>query len=120
MEIKFTIEPDLDADDYRELYAAEVTMEDNTSFTVRATEDDVSFDAFRADIFEDLFCSLATAAGIEVNIESEDYAIDPFDYDPEDPLNLAGNKVIALPYLKLVEDDLDLDIETDDADRTGC
>lgn len=75
MKIIFAIEPDIDADDYRELYTADVTMEDGTNFTVRATEDDVTYDQFRADIFEDLFMSLAEATGIEVEVEEDDYAV---------------------------------------------
>jgi hypothetical protein len=86
MEIKFTIDPDTDADTYRELYTADVVMEDGTSFTVRATEDDVSYDQFRADIFEDLFRSLAEATGVNVSVEEEDYA-SPFD---EDFIGLSG------------------------------
>lgn len=97
MDIKFVIEPDLDADDYREQYSAEVTMEDGTTFTVSATEDDVSYDQFRADIFEDLFRSLAEATGINVNLDEEDYA--SFDLEDVDDL---------------LEDYLA------DEDRTGC
>lgn len=79
MEIKFTIDPDVDADDYRELYTSQVTMEDGTSFIVRANEDEVSYDEFRADIFEDLFRSLAESTGLDVTVEEDDYAT--FDLD---------------------------------------
>ena len=97
MEIKFVIEIDVDADDYKELYSADVTMEDGTSFTVRASEDDTSYDQFRADIFEDLFRSLAEATGLNVSVEEEDYA--SFDMDEIDDL---------------------LEDYISDEDRTGC
>jgi hypothetical protein len=84
MDIKFVIEPDLDADDYLEQFTAEVTMEDGTTFTVSATENEVSYDQFRADIFEDLFRSLAEATGITVNLDEEDYA--SFDLEEVDAL----------------------------------
>lgn len=84
MEIKFTIEPDIDADDYRELYSAEISMEDGTSFIVKGTETEVSYDQFRSDIFEDLFLSLAEATGVDVNVEENDYAA--FDLDDVDDI----------------------------------
>lgn len=74
MEIKFTIEPDVDEDNYRELYTADILWEDGTSFTFRMNEDEISYDEFRADIFEDLFRALAESEGISVTIEEEDYA----------------------------------------------
>ena len=74
MNIKFIIEPDIDADNYKEIYSVEITMDNGETFGMSASEDEVSYDAFRADIFEDLFMSLVDAAEIEVNIEEDDYA----------------------------------------------
>ncbi len=74
MNVKFIIDPDTDSDEYRELYTAEVTMEDGTEIVIRATEDDLTFADFKADIFEDLFRSMAEASEIEVTIEIDDYA----------------------------------------------
>ncbi len=74
MNIRFIIEPDMDCDYYREVYTAEITTEDGQTFTVNATEDEVSFAEFKSDIFEDLFMSLAETAGLEVIVDLEDYA----------------------------------------------
>lgn len=104
MEIKFTIEVDVDADDYKELYTADVIMEDGTSFTVRASEDDTTYDAFRSDIFEDLFMSLAEATGLTINVEEEDYA----NIDLEDFLD----EVDGYP--------VDIEEYLDNLDSTGC
>lgn len=84
MKIKFIIDPDVDSDEYRELYTAEIELEDGTEITVRATEDDVSFAEFRAEVFEDLFLSIAEASEIEVDISIDDYAdrlTDPLEED---------------------------------------
>lgn len=74
MNIKFIIEADSDSDNYIELYTAQVDMEDGTSFTVNASEEDLTYDRFRADIFEDLFQSIAEATGVPVTIEEDDWA----------------------------------------------
>lgn len=101
MNITFTIEPDIDADNYKEMYSCDVEMEDGTSFTVRATEDEVSYSEFRADIFEDLFRSLAETMGITLEIEEEDYAA------PDAP-----NEDVILLSLD--------DYLPDEEDRNGC
>lgn len=103
MEIKFTIEPDLDAeDDFTELFTADILFEDNTSLRVQASDTDITYDAFRADIFEDLFRSITEVAGINLIIEEDDYAT--FDDDEID--------VILADY----QDSFD----EDDIDNVGC
>ncbi len=75
MKIKFIIDPDLDADDYRELYSVEVEMESGESFTRSSNSDCISYEGFRSEIFEDLFLNVAASTGIEVELDEEDYAM---------------------------------------------
>lgn len=74
MEIKFIIDPDVDADDYKEIYTVEVMMEDGTFFSMSANSNEITYEGFRSDVFEDLFMSLAESTGVTVLLEEDDYS----------------------------------------------
>lgn len=80
MEIKFTIEPDMNSDDYIEIFTADIFFDDGTSLSISASEEDTSYEGFRADIFEDLFTSLYETTGNALVVEEDDYTV----FDDED------------------------------------
>lgn len=105
MNIQFTIEPSDDTDDYREIYTASLVMPDGGTLVVRASEDDLSYDGFRAEVLENVLSDFCEAAGIPLSIETEDYVVsDEIDEN-------------VLIYLNDYRDFEDYEAE---AERTGC
>ena len=74
MKVQFNVEPSDDTDDYLEIYTATLTMPDGVIVVVSATEEDVSYDGFRAEVLEDMLGSLCETVGLPFDIETEDYA----------------------------------------------
>lgn len=81
MNIKFTVEPIVDTDEYLEEYTVDILWDNGASYTFQNNSDHVSYDEFRAYILEDLVCALADIQGISVNIEEEDYSFTEEDID---------------------------------------
>jgi hypothetical protein len=94
MKINFNIMPSDDTDDYYEIYTAVLQMPGNVEVTVTATDNDVSYGEFRADVLEDILRSLCQSVGMDFEIEVDDYAID-FEPDEERGTILQFPRLVA-------------------------